>query len=97
MHDVGWPDPAAVVDIIERILSRRAFSFTALTLEIEGPAGGPETPGAVMRMAPLPDCMESLPAVPNPEASGRERAGPPFYPVSAKLREPVSASAGVLI
>src|SRR5579872_6423295 len=39
MHEVGWPDPAAVVSIIERMLRRRAFSFTVSIAVLDGPAG----------------------------------------------------------
>ena len=39
MHEVGWPDPAAVVDFIERMRKRRAFSLTPATVVEEGPAG----------------------------------------------------------
>jgi hypothetical protein len=39
MHEVGWPDPAAVVDIIERMRKRRAFSLISATVDEEGPAG----------------------------------------------------------
>jgi hypothetical protein len=38
MQDVGCPEPAAVVAIIESILSNLAFSLTALTVAAEGPA-----------------------------------------------------------
>ena len=38
-HEVGWPDPAAVVSIIERMLSLRAFSFTVSIAVLDGPAG----------------------------------------------------------
>jgi hypothetical protein len=39
MQDVGWPDPAAVVSIIERMLSLRAFSLTVSIALLDGPAG----------------------------------------------------------
>ena len=39
MQEVGCPDPAAVVDIMESRLSRRAFSLTAPIVAEEGPAG----------------------------------------------------------
>jgi hypothetical protein len=35
MHEVGWPDPAAVVDIIERMRKRRAFSLISATMDEE--------------------------------------------------------------
>ena len=38
MQDVGWPDPAAVVAIMERILSLRALSLIVSTTEAEGAA-----------------------------------------------------------
>ena len=49
MQDVGWPDPAAVVDIIERMLSRRAFSLIASMVEGDGPA----VVVALMSLAPF--------------------------------------------
>jgi hypothetical protein len=36
MHEVGWPDPAAVVDIIERMLNRFAFSLIASIVDADG-------------------------------------------------------------
>jgi hypothetical protein len=39
MHEVGWPDPAAVVEIIERMRKRRAFSLISATVNEEDPAG----------------------------------------------------------
>jgi hypothetical protein len=38
MQDVGWPEPAAVVAIIESTLRRRAFSLIASTTEVDGAA-----------------------------------------------------------
>src|ERR1700733_12668791 len=38
MQEVGWPDPAAVVAIIERTLNRRAFSLMVSMVEVDGPA-----------------------------------------------------------
>src|SRR5215469_8501517 len=38
MHEVGWPEPAAVVDIIDKMRRRRAFSLILATVEEEGPA-----------------------------------------------------------
>jgi hypothetical protein len=52
MQEVGWPDPAAVVDIIERMLSLRAFSLMASTVEAEGAA----EEIALIGMAPLRAC-----------------------------------------
>ena len=40
MQEVGWPEPAAVVAIMERMLSRRAFSLMASIVEADGPADG---------------------------------------------------------
>jgi hypothetical protein len=37
MQEVGCPEPAAVVAIIERTLSLRAFSLMASTVEADGP------------------------------------------------------------
>src|SRR5579863_8285341 len=50
MQDVGCPDPAAVVDIIERMLSLRAFSLIASMLEADCPA----VVVTLMKSAPLP-------------------------------------------
>jgi hypothetical protein len=50
MQEVGWPDPAAVVAIIERMLSLRAFSLMASTVEADGPADEV----TLMGLAPLP-------------------------------------------
>src|SRR5208282_2168546 len=52
MQEVGWPDPAAVVDIIERMLSLRAFSLMASTVEAEGAA----EEVALIGTAPLRAC-----------------------------------------
>src|ERR1700730_8744671 len=40
MQEVGCPEPAAVVAIIERMLSRRARSLTPSTMEADGTATG---------------------------------------------------------
>src|SRR5215472_6161848 len=48
MQEVGWPEPAAVVDIAERMLRRRAFSLISFTVAAEGPAGEV----TLMRMSP---------------------------------------------
>ena len=37
MQEVGCPEPAAVVDIMERMLSRFAFSLIASMVEADGP------------------------------------------------------------
>jgi hypothetical protein len=50
MQDVGCPEPAAVVAIMERILSLRAFSLIASTMEAEGP----DDEVTLMGLAPLP-------------------------------------------
>jgi hypothetical protein len=36
MQDVGWPEPAAVVAIMERMLSRFAFSLIASIVDADG-------------------------------------------------------------
>jgi hypothetical protein len=38
MQEVGWPEPAAVVDIMERMLSRLAFSLIASMVDVDGSA-----------------------------------------------------------
>src|SRR3974390_706369 len=50
MHDVGCPDPAAVVAIMERMLSLRAFSLMAWMVEEDGPA----VVVTLIGLAPLP-------------------------------------------
>src|SRR5271155_5057386 len=50
MQEVGCPEPAAVVAIMERMLSLRAFSLTASIVEAEGPIEGL----ALMGFTPCP-------------------------------------------
>ena len=66
MQEVGWPEPAAVVAIIEKMLRRRAFSLIDCTAEAAGTAEGV----AVIR-APCGDNieMQSYPVRRSPKMS----------------------------
>jgi hypothetical protein len=64
MHEVGCPEPAAVVAIIEQMLSRRAFSRMASIVE---------APACVDALMPSPFSCPAL--IPAPAGYGPDSTG----------------------